>query len=82
MLRKGEIVASGTPAELIAKAPATVIRYLLNGKEVTFQTEDPTRALHELTGEALRDGFDLEALEVHRATLEDLDLELTEEKPE
>lgn len=82
VLRRGEIVASGTPAELIAKAPATVIRYRLNGEEVAFQTEDPTRALNELTGEALRDGFELEALEVRRATLEDVYLDLTEETPE
>ena len=82
VLRLGEIVASGTPAELIAKTPATVIRYRRNGQEVSLQTEDPTRALHELTGESLRDGFDLEALEVHRATLEDVYLELTEETPE
>jgi ABC-2 type transport system ATP-binding protein len=82
VLRRGEIVASGTPAELIAKAPATVIRYRLNGEEVAFQTEDPTCALNELTGEALRDGFELEALEVRRATLEDVYLDLTEETPE
>jgi ABC-2 type transport system ATP-binding protein len=82
VLRRGEIVASGTPAELIAKAPATVIRYRLNGEEVAVKTEDPTRALHELTGEALRDGFELEALEVHRPTLEDVYLDLTEETPE
>jgi ABC-2 type transport system ATP-binding protein len=82
VLRRGEIVAAGTPAELIAKAPATVIRYRLNGEEVAVKTEDPTRALHELTGEALRDGFELEALEVHRATLEDVYLDLTEETPE
>ena len=82
VLRRGEIVASGTPAELIAKAPATVIRYRLNGEEVAVKTEDPTRALHGLTGEALRDGFELEALEVHRPTLEDVYLDLTGETPE
>jgi ABC-2 type transport system ATP-binding protein len=82
LLRRGEIVASGTPAELIARAPATVIRYRRNGEEVAFQTEEPTRALHELTTQALSDGFVLEALEVHRATLEDVYLDLTEEKPE
>jgi ABC-2 type transport system ATP-binding protein len=82
VLRRGEIVASGTPADLIARAPATVIRYRRNGEEVSFQTEDPTRALYDLTGEALRDGFNLEALEVRRATLEDVYLELTEEEPQ
>jgi len=81
VLRRGEIVASGTPAELIAEAPATIIRYRRNGEEVMVQTEEPTRTLHELTGEALRDGFDLDSLEVHRPTLEDVYLTLTEEQP-
>jgi ABC-2 type transport system ATP-binding protein len=79
VLRRGEIVASGTPAELIAQAPATVIRYRRNGEEVVLQTEEPTRDLHDLTGRALREGFDLDALEVHRPTLEDVYLALTEE---
>jgi ABC-2 type transport system ATP-binding protein len=82
VLRRGEIVASGTPAELIAQAPATIIRYRLNGEEVVLETEEPVRALHELTGEALRDGSDLSGLEVHRPTLEEVYLSLTEEAPE
>jgi ABC-2 type transport system ATP-binding protein len=82
VLRRGEIVASGTPADLIAQAPATIIRYRRNGREVVLETEEPTRTLHELTGEALRDGFDLAELEVHRATLEEVYLSLTEEPPE
>ena len=82
VLRRGEIVASGTPADLISQAPATIIRYRRNGEEIVLETEDPTRALHELTGEALRDGFDLTGLEVHRPTLEEVYLSLTEESPE
>jgi ABC-2 type transport system ATP-binding protein len=82
VLRRGEIVASGTPADLIARAPATIIRYQRNGREVVLETEEPTRTLHELTGQALRDGFDLTGLEVHRATLEEVYLSLTEESPE
>jgi ABC-2 type transport system ATP-binding protein len=82
VLRRGEIVASGTPAELIAQAPATVIRYRRGPEEVVIQTEEPTRVLHDLTARALRDGFELEALEVHRPTLEEVYLELTEEQPE
>jgi ABC-2 type transport system ATP-binding protein len=82
VLRRGEIVASGTPADLIARAPATIIRYRRNGREVVLETEEPTRTLHELTGQALRDGFDLAGLEVHRATLEEVYLSLTEEPPE
>jgi ABC-2 type transport system ATP-binding protein len=82
VLRRGEIVASGTPADLIARAPATIIRYRRNGRDVVLETEEPTRTLHELTGQALRDGFDLTGLEVHRATLEEVYLSLTEEPPE
>jgi ABC-2 type transport system ATP-binding protein len=82
VLRRGEIVASGTPAELIAQAPATVIRYRQADEDVVIQTEEPTRVLHDLTARALRDGFELEALEVHRPTLEEVYLELTEEQPE
>jgi ABC-2 type transport system ATP-binding protein len=82
VLRRGEIVASGTPAELIAQAPATVIRYRRNGREVVLETEDPTRTLHELTGEALRNGLELTGLEVHRPTLEEVYLSLTEEPAE
>jgi ABC-2 type transport system ATP-binding protein len=82
VLRRGEIVASGTPAELIAQAPATVIRYRRNGQEVMLETEDPTRTLHELTGEALRNGLELTGLEVHRPTLEEVYLSLTEEPAE
>ena len=82
VLRRGEIVAAGTPAELIARAPATVIRYRRGGEEVVIQTEEPTRVLHDLTERALNEGFDLEALEVHRPTLEEVYLELTEERPE
>jgi ABC-2 type transport system ATP-binding protein len=82
VLRHGEIVASGTPTELIAQAPSTIIRYRRNGEEVVLETEEPIRALHELTGEALRDGYDLTGLEVHRPTLEEVYLSLTEETPE
>ena len=82
VLRRGEIVAAGTPAELTAAAPATRIRFRNNGEEVVIDTEEPTRVLHDLTEEALRQGAELEALEVHRPTLEDVYLSLTEEPAE
>jgi ABC-2 type transport system ATP-binding protein len=81
VLRRGEIVASGTPAELTAAAPASRITFRRDGETVVVETEEPTRALHELTEEALRAGRELEALEVHRPTLEDVYLSLTEEEP-
>jgi ABC-2 type transport system ATP-binding protein len=79
VLRQGEIVAAGTPAELTAAAPASRISYRRNGREFVVETEEPTRVLHELTTQALAEGFDLEGLEVHRPTLEDVYLSLTEE---
>jgi ABC-2 type transport system ATP-binding protein len=80
VLRGGRIVAIGTPAELTGAAPATEIRYRRNGEEVVLHTEDPTRMLHELTGSALAQGFELEGLTVRRPTLEEVYLSLTEEE--
>ena len=45
-----------------------------------LETDEPTRPLHELTAKALADGVELEELEVRRATLEDVYLELVEEE--
>jgi hypothetical protein len=44
-----------------------------------IDTDNPTRVLHELTAQALAAGDELEGLEVHRRTLEELYLEVTEE---
>jgi ABC-2 type transport system ATP-binding protein len=44
---------------------------------VRLSTEDPTRALHELTGWALERGIRLDDLEVTRPSLEDVYLEIT-----
>jgi len=76
VLSEGEIVALGPPSELTSHLPATEIRYRRDGEEVVLHTEEPTRVLHELTEEALRDGRDLEGLEVRRASLEDVYLAL------
>ena len=80
VLRDGRVVAIGTPAELTGAAPATEIRYRRNGEEVVLHTEDPTRMLHELTGSAIAQGFELEGLTVRRPTLEEVYLSLTEEE--
>ena len=79
VIRAGEIVSLGTPAELIGGHASTEIRFHRDGEPVVLETDDPTRTLHELTGEALRDGRALEHLEVRRPTLEDVYLELVEE---
>jgi ABC-2 type transport system ATP-binding protein len=79
VLRGGEIIREGSPAELTGGNPETEIRYRQNGREIVERTTDPTRRLNELTGEALARREPLEALEVRRPTLEDVYLELTRE---
>jgi ABC-2 type transport system ATP-binding protein len=76
VLRDGVIVESGTPDQLIARSSETEIRYRENGRTIVTRTDDPVRALHELTGAALAEGRKLEGLEVRRASLEDVYLEL------
>jgi ABC-2 type transport system ATP-binding protein len=82
ILAGGEIVGTGSPRELLSGHAAVEIRFRRNGDEVVIDTEEPTRVLHELTGQALADGVELEGLEVHRRTLEDVYLELTREEGE
>jgi ABC-2 type transport system ATP-binding protein len=79
VLRGGMIVRQGTPAELIGDSRVTEIRYRRDGELVVLETSDATRELHELTGRALEEGWKLEQLEVRRATLEDVYLELVDE---
>jgi ABC-2 type transport system ATP-binding protein len=82
ILRDGEIVGTGSPQELLSGHASVEIRYRRNGSEVVVATEEPTRVLHELTSQALAEGVELEGLEVHRRTLEDVYLELTSEERE
>jgi ABC-2 type transport system ATP-binding protein len=77
VLRDGEIVGLGPPAQLTAALPATEIRFRRDGEEIVLRTEEPTRVLHELAAEALAAGRELEGLEVKRASLEDVYLSLT-----
>jgi ABC-2 type transport system ATP-binding protein len=79
VLRAGEIVREGTPAELTGGEVETEIRYRRNGEELVERTREPTQRLHALTAAALERGEELEALEVRRPTLEDVYLELTAE---
>src|SRR5437588_2512397 len=77
VLREGRIVALGKPSELTGGTVATEIRYRRDGQEVLVETHEPTKVLHELTGEALARGVELEGLQVRRPTLEEIYLELT-----
>jgi ABC-2 type transport system ATP-binding protein len=76
VLREGHIVTMGTPRELTSADLEVEIRYRRNGEEVLLRTSEPTRALHELTSEALARGEELERLEVRRPTLEEVYLTL------
>ena len=80
ILRDGAIVGTGSPRELLTGHATAEIRFRENGRETVIETDEPTRVLNELTSEALAGGRELEGLEVHRRTLEDLYLELTEER--
>ena len=74
VLAKGEILTVGSPAELTSVRPEAQIRYRRGGEEVVLTTEEPGRVLHDLyetEGEP-------EGLEVRRATLEEIYLDLTE----
>ena len=80
VIREGELIRLGTPRELIAAAPQVEIRYREDGREVVLSTDEPTRVLAELTGAALAEGRELEGLEVRRASLEDVYLDLVDEE--
>jgi ABC-2 type transport system ATP-binding protein len=82
VIRAGEIVALGTPADLIGETRRTEIRYRHDGELVVLETDDATRTLHELTGDALAADRQLDHLEVRRPTLEDVYLELVDEQAE
>src|SRR5581483_5685147 len=66
VMREGQIVRIGTPAELTTTELQTEIRYLRDGEEVLLQTNEPTRVLAELTTEAVARGEELEGLSVRR----------------
>jgi ABC-2 type transport system ATP-binding protein len=82
VLRDGVIVRQGAPADLIGDTLTTEIRYVRDGERVVVTTTEPTRLLNELTADALASGRELERLEVHRPTLEDVYLELVGEEGE
>jgi ABC-2 type transport system ATP-binding protein len=78
IIKAGEIVAEGSPADL--QTGPYRVSYDRNGTRVEHETDDPTELLHRLTSEALARGERLEGLSVARPTLEDVYLELTAEE--
>ena len=94
IINRGEIIATGTPDELIgAGSTTTRIRFRLpdgvvppealdsrpTGSGWEIETDAPTRTVHELSGWALSAATELAGLEVSRRSLEDVYLQLTAE---
>ena len=93
VIARGEIVAEGPPSTLAGRdTMQTVIRFRVSDgvrtapplgqvatADGTFEVhaDDPTKALHELTGWAIDHGTTFDRLEVTQPTLEDVYLELT-----
>ena len=77
VLREGQIIREGTPAELTGGTNETEVRYRQDGHEVVIHTTEPTRLLQELTAAALAEGREVDGLQVRRPTLEDVYLSLT-----
>src|SRR3954468_8395108 len=79
IIKNGRILAIGAPRELgVDSARRVRISYRDAAGELhEIVTDDPTRVLHELTGEALARGEQLDDIEVSRPSLEEIYLELT-----
>ncbi|MDX6581358.1 MAG: type transport system ATP-binding protein [Solirubrobacterales bacterium] len=91
IIAAGAIVAEGRPDELGDREsrPATISFHLAGEPpegfdlergpdgQLTTSTRNPVEVLNRLTGWALERDLELEGLEVHRPTLEDIYLELT-----
>jgi ABC-2 type transport system ATP-binding protein len=81
IIKDGRVLAIGAPHELgVPESGAS--RYRIAYRDATgtlmeHQTDEPTALLHELTGQALAEGWTLTELSVSRPSLEDVYLELT-----
>jgi len=80
ILRDGAILAEGPPADLVRGDYR--IACTLAGERVEITTKDPTKVLHDLTGQALTRGERLEDLSVTRPSLEEVYLDLVVEEAE
>ena len=81
IIKGGRILAEGAPRELGVGGDVRITFRRADGEEIERITDDPTRVLHELTGEAIARGEELYDLEVSRPSLEDVYLELTAAEP-
>ena len=92
IIAQGEVVAEGTPGELVRGEGSTVIRFQTppgadappeelgakpaGGGGYAIATAEPTGSLHRLTGWAVEQGVELEELTVSTPTLEDVFIRL------
>jgi ABC-2 type transport system ATP-binding protein len=76
VLVDGEIVRIGRPGDLVSGVRGAEVRWREDGEEHVVHAAEPTQLVHELTGRALAEGREVEGLEVRRASLEDVYLEL------
>jgi ABC-2 type transport system ATP-binding protein len=75
----GEIVRMGAPGDLVGTSRGAEVRWRDDDGDHVVQTDEPTRFVHELTSRAVAVGRELDGLEVRRASLEDVYLELVRE---
>ena len=91
VIARGRIVAAGTPGDIGGRAlDKTIVSFAAPGsldgvpvpvevhaETCRFETDDPTRDVHRLTGWAIERGVMLDALDVRKPSLEDVYLRLT-----
>jgi ABC-2 type transport system ATP-binding protein len=79
VLNGGRIIAEGTP-DTLGGGGESIVSYRLDGRAVRFATTTPTRDLAPVLCRAAERGEELEGLTVTRPSLEDVYLELTEDR--
>ena len=82
VLLAGRIVRLGTPGDLVGAARGAEVRWREDDGEHVVRTDEPTRLVHQLTSGAVATGREVDGLEVRRASLEDVYLELVREPRE
>jgi len=101
VLSRGQLIAEGSPGELINQVSGTMVSFMLpdsvhpdaaaatfgellgvdirlSGRLVEANIEQPTAAVHRITGWAIESGVELDSLSVSRVSLEEVYLSLTD----
>jgi ABC-2 type transport system ATP-binding protein len=79
VLNGGRVIAEGTP-DTLGGGGESIVTYRLDGRVVRFATTTPTKDLAPILSAAVERGEELEGLTVTRPSLEDVYLELTEDR--